>query len=310
MKVLVAGSTGLAGSAITNELLSRGETVIGISTANTDLLNVNATREFLSSTKPDVVIDAAAKVGGIAANKANPVEFLTQNIKMQLNLMEASHLVGVRKFIFLASNCIYPRDSQQPMKEEYLMTGHLEESNSSFAVAKIAGIELVNAYRQEFGHDWISVIPASLYGPGDNFKYAESHVFPALIRRFVDAVDTGEREVTLWGSGLARREFLFIEDFAKAVLLTIDKYSSKVPLNIGSGAEISISDLATMIAKSTGFNGVINWDAEKPEGVLRKLLDSKLINEIGWEALTSLQDGVDLTVSWFRKASKDGLIRI
>jgi GDP-L-fucose synthase len=310
MKVLVAGATGMAGSAIIKELLSRGETVIGISRSNVDLLNAGTTREFLLSAKPDVVIDAAAKVGGIAANKAYPVEFLTQNLKMQLNLMEASHLVGVRKFVFLASNCIYPRDSLQPMKEEYLMTGHLEDSNSSFAIAKIAGIELVNAYRQEFDHDWISLLPASLYGPGDNFKYAESHVFPALIRRFVEAVDTGEREVTLWGSGLARREFLFIEDFAKAVLVAIDNYDSKVPLNIGSGAEISICDLATMIAKSTGFNGVINWDTEKPEGVPRKLLDSKHINEIGWEARTSLQDGVDLTVSWFRNAGKDGLIRI
>lgn len=306
MSVIVAGSTGLAGSAIANAFEKAGQEVFGINRGVVDLLNFDQTNQFLNDIKPSLVIDAAARVGGIGANNSHPVEFLEDNVRIQANLMHASHNANVKRFVFLGSSCIYPRDCQQPIKEEYLMTGPLEATNSAYSIAKIAGIELVNSYRKQYGHNWISLMPSNLYGPRDNFNLDNSHVLPALIRRFVEAVEAGAREVMVWGSGSPKREFLHVDDLAQAVLLTSQSYDSALHLNIGTGEDLSILELATKIAQISGFKGEILWNKSKPDGTPRKVLDVSRIKQLGWSPRVTLEEGIASTISWYRAATAKG----
>lgn len=309
MRVLIAGSTGLAGTAIASAFESQGQEVIRVNRSVVDLMNLAATQKFLDSIKPALVVDAAAKVGGSGANNSFPVEFLADNIRIQSNLMQAAHEADVKKFVFLGSSCIYPRDCAQPIKEEYLMTGPLETTNSAYAIAKIAGIELVNSYRKQHGHNWISLMPTNLYGPGDNFDLQVSHVLPAFIRRFVDAVDTNATSVTLWGSGAPLREFLHVDDLAQAVVLATQSYDSPIHLNIGTGKDLSIKELALLIASLAGFKGEIIWDTSKPDGTPRKTLDVSRIKALGWKPTIRLEDGIASTIAWYKNASEKGEAR-
>jgi GDP-L-fucose synthase len=301
MKVLVAGSTGLVGSAVIRAFEGSPHEVTGISSRDVDLRSQGATREVLLDRAPDVVIDAAAKVGGIGAISIFPVEFLSDNIRIQTNLMMAAHEAKVKRFIFLGSSCIYPRDSIQPIKESALMQGKLEQSNSAYAIAKISGIELIRAYRREYGHHWISLMPSNLYGPNDNFHSENSHVLPALIKKFIDARDNNLESVTLWGTGKPRREFLHVDDLARAILVALEEYDDDNHLNVGSGQEISISDLATMIATTTNFKGSVKWDKSRLDGTPRKILDTTRALELGWHPRISLANGIATTVEWFEK---------
>lgn len=309
MNVLIAGSTGLAGSAILRIFKAKGHKVIGVNRSVVDLQDSAATLSYINSVKPNLIVDAAAKVGGIGANSKFPVEFLNENLAIQSNLMNAAFKVGVEKFIFLGSSCIYPRDCMQPIKEEYLMTGPLESSNSGYAMAKIAGIEMINAYRKEYGLKWISLMPTNLYGPNDNFKLGESHVLPAFIRRFIEAVESNLKSVSMWGSGEPLREFLHVDDLARAVLLVSEDYDSDMHLNVGSGLEISIKDLANLVANLSGYTGEIEWDRSKPDGTPRKVLDSSRIRKLGWRPLVTLKDGIQATINWYREANVSGKIR-
>jgi GDP-L-fucose synthase len=266
-----------------------------------DLLDRKATFEYLKNLKPKVVIDAAAKVGGISANNNFPVEFLSENIQIQTNLMDASHNSGVEKFVFLASSCVYPKSCPQPIKEEYVLTGPLEPTNSAYAMAKLSGIELIKSYRRQFGHKWISVMPTNLYGPNDNFDLESSHVFPALIRKFLDAKHSGAKSLTLWGSGKPRREFLHVDDLAKAIIVCLEKYNSDQQINIGTGIDLTIKELSTKIAKSVGFDGEVNWDTNREDGTPQKVLDIKKISDLGWKPSISLDEGINLTVEWYLK---------
>jgi GDP-L-fucose synthase len=299
MTILVAGGSGLVGSAIVRELKGLNKDVIGISSKDVDLLDRNRTFEFINNLQPTAIIDSAAKVGGIGGNNSYPVEFLSQNLQIQSNLMDAAHEAKVSKFVFLGSSCIYPRDCAQPIKEEYLLTGALEQTNSAYAVAKIAGIELIKSYRKEYGHKWISVMPTNMYGPNDNFDLENGHVLPVLIRKFIEAKRSGSGNVTLWGSGSPLREFLHVDDLAKAVVLCMDKYDDSEQINIGSGHEVSIKDLASKISNAVGFNDEIIWDSSKPDGTMRKVLDSSKIANLGWKPLISLDQGIASTVEWY-----------
>lgn len=299
MTILVAGATGLAGSAICRELTRIGKSFVGISSKDVNLLNRRATFDYLSEIKPSIVIDAAAKVGGIEANNSYSVEFLSENIQIQTNLMDASHNAQVEKFIFLGSSCVYPKNCQQPIKEEFLMTGPLELTNSAYAIAKIAGIELIKSYRKQFSHSWISVMPANLYGPNDNFDLEKSHVFAALIRKFIEAKKSAFDYVTLWGTGTPRREFLHVDDLAKAIVFCMEKYDSNDPINIGSGVDLTVSELAVKVASAAGFKGSIVWDSTKADGTPQKVLDIRKISDLGWKQLISLDDGIQSTVEWY-----------
>jgi GDP-L-fucose synthase len=299
MTILVAGGSGLVGSAIVRELKRLNQDVIGISSKDVDLLDRSKTFEFINNLKPTSIIDSAAKVGGIGGNNSYPVEFLSQNLQIQSNLMDAAHEAKVSKFIFLGSSCIYPKDCAQPIKEEYLLTGELEQTNSAYAVAKIAGIELIKSYRKEYGYKWISVMPTNMYGPNDNFDLENGHVLPVLIRKFIEAKRSGSGKVTLWGSGSPLREFLHVDDLAKAVVVCMDKYDDSKQINIGSGQEVSIKDLADKISNTVGFNGEIIWDSSKPDGTKRKVLDSSKITKLGWKPLISLDQGIASTVEWY-----------
>jgi GDP-L-fucose synthase len=309
MTVIVAGATGLAGSAIVKAFKSKGRTVIGINRSVVNLMDAKATEDFIAKTTPNLIIDAAAKVGGIGANNSFPVEFLSDNLSIQSNLMNAAHKAGVPNFVFLGSSCIYPRDCAQPIKEEYLMTGPLEETNSAYAIAKIAGIELVNSYRKEYGTKWISLMPTNLYGPRDNFDLTASHVLPAFIRRFVEATESGASTVTLWGSGSPLREFLHVDDLAQAVLVASEKYDSSLHLNLGSGEDLSIKELATKVATAAGFAGKIEWDSSKPDGTPRKVLDVSRIKALGWKPTITLDEGIASTISWYKEANARGEVR-
>jgi GDP-L-fucose synthase len=299
MTILVAGGSGLVGSAIVRELKRLNQDVVGTSSKDIDLLDRNKTFEFIKNLKPSAIIDSAAKVGGIGGNNSYPVEFLSQNLQIQSNLMDAAHAAKVSKFVFLGSSCIYPRDCAQPIREEYLLTGELEQTNSAYAVAKIAGIELIKSYRKEYGYKWISVMPTNMYGPNDNFDLENGHVLPVLIRKFIEAKRSETSQVTLWGSGSSLREFLHVDDFAKAVLLCMEKYDNSQQVNIGSGHEVSIKELAAKISKAVGFNGEIIWDLNKPDGTMRKVLDSSKITKLGWKPSITLDQGIVSTVEWY-----------
>ena len=304
MTVLVAGATGLAGSAIMRELTRIGLPVVGISSKDVDLLDREATFNYINILKPKVIIDAAARVGGISANNNYPVEFLSENIRIQTNLIDAAHSANVEKFAFLASSCVYPRNCPQPIKEEYLLTGVLESTNSAYAIAKLAGIELIKAYRKQFGHRWISVMPTNLYGPNDNFDLENSHVFPALIRKFIEAKKSNATSVKLWGTGKPRREFLHVDDLAKAILFCLDNYDSDQQINIGTGTDLTIAELAESIAKHTGFKGAIDWDTAQEDGTPQKVLDIHKITSLGWEPTINLEQGIKLTVEWYLASKK------
>jgi GDP-L-fucose synthase len=299
MTILVAGGTGLVGSAIVRELKRVNRDVVGISSKDVNLLDRDKTFAYIKKLNPTAIIDAAAKVGGIGGNNAFPVEFLSQNLQIQSNLMDASHAAKTEKFVFLGSSCIYPRNCPQPIKEDYLLTGELEQTNSAYAIAKIAGIELVKSYRKEYGYKWISVMPTNLYGPNDNFDLETSHVLPALIRKFIEAKQNNKSKVTVWGSGTPLREFLHTDDLAKAVLLCMEKYDDAQQINVGSGAEISILDLANKIAEKVGFSGSIVMDANKPDGTARKVLDIAKVSNLGWKPTISLDQGIASTVEWY-----------
>ena len=301
MTILVAGGSGLVGSAIVRELNRLGREVVGISSKVVDLLDRSKTFDFVKSLKPDVIIDAAARVGGIGGNNAYPVEFLTQNIQIQSNLMDAAHEAKVSKFVFLGSSCIYPRICPQPIKEEYILTGELEKTNSAYAVAKIAGLELIKSYRKEYGYHWITAMPTNLYGPNDNFDLETSHVLPALIRKFVEGQRNKSPEVVLWGTGNPLREFLHVDDLAKAILICLENYDSPEHINIGSGTEISIKDLANKIAKASDYTGEIIWDSSKPDGTPRKVLDISRITNLGWKPSITLDSGIAQTVQWYQE---------
>lgn len=299
MTILVAGGSGLVGSAIVRELKKLKKDAIGLTSSDLNLLDRDKTFNFVRNLQPSAIIDAAAKVGGIGVNNAFPVDFLSQNIQIQSNLIDAAHFARVKKFLFLGSGCIYPKKCPQPIKEEYILTGELEETNSAYAVAKIAGIELIKSYRKQYGYSWISVIPTNLYGPNDNFELETSHVLPALIRKIVNAKANNFNEVILWGSGNPLRDFLHVDDLAKGILVCLEKYDEPTPINIGSGSEISTKDLASLIADQVGFSGKIIWDSSRPDGVLRKILDTSRISKLGWQPTINLNDGIRMTIEWF-----------
>ena len=301
MTILVAGATGLVGSAIVRELEKTNRFHKGISSKDVDLLDRAATFKYLKDLKPSVVIDAAARVGGIGANNSQPVDFLTRNIQIQSNLMDAAHEAGVQNFVFLGSSCIYPRNCAQPIKEEYIMTGELEQTNSAYAIAKIAGLEQIKSYRKQYGHKWISVMPTNLYGPNDNFDLENSHVFPALIRKFVEGKRNNQKSVTLWGSGSPKREFLHVDDLAKAILVCLEKYDSDQHINIGTGEDLSIKELAIKVARAASFEGEVIWDSSKPDGTPRKVLDVSKIMNLDWKPSITLDQGISETVQWYQE---------
>lgn len=304
MTILVAGGSGLVGSAVVRTLRQANRNVIGISSNDVNLLEREKTFSFIQDLKPIAIIDAAAKVGGIGGNNAYPVEFLSKNLQIQTNLMDAAHNANVDKFVFLGSSCIYPKESPQPIKEEYLLTGELEQTNSAYAIAKISGIELIRSYRKEFGHKWISLMPTNLYGPNDNFDLENGHVLPALIRKFVEAQRLESREVTAWGTGTPLREFLYVEDLARAVILCLDRYDDAQHINVGTAEEISIKHLAEKIASKVGFKGKILWDNNKPDGTFRKVLDNQKILNLGWKPMISLDEGLTKTIEWYKQTKK------
>jgi GDP-L-fucose synthase len=284
------------GSAIVRKIESDAQhTWIGRTRAELDLLDRKAVFNFLATEKPDAVIIAAAKVGGIHANKTYPVEFLSENLQIETNLIDGSHAANIEHLLFLGSSCIYPKLAPQPLREEYLLTGELEKTNEAYALSKIAGLKLVEAYRNQYGRKWISAMPTNVYGPGDNYDLENSHVLPALIRKFIDAKSKGDESVTLWGTGSPRREFIYSDDLASACLFLLDNYDDSVAINIGTGEDLSIRDLASMIKDATGFEGLINWDKSKPDGTPRKLLNIQRISDLGWKANITLQEGISLT---------------
>jgi GDP-L-fucose synthase len=299
MTIVVAGGTGLVGSAIVRQLKILDKKVLSLSSKDVNLLDRYKTFAYIKKLNPTAIIDAAAKVGGIGGNNAFPVEFLSQNLQIQSNLMDAAHAAKTEKFVFLGSSCIYPRNCPQPIKEDYLLTGELEQTNSAYAIAKIAGIELIKSYRKEYGYKWISVMPTNLYGPNDNYNLETSHVLPALIRKFIEAKQNNRSEVTIWGSGKPLREFLHTDDLAKAILVCMEKYDDAQQINVGSGIEISILDLAHKIAEKVGFSGNIVLDANKPDGTPRKVLDITKISNLGWEPTINLDQGIESTVEWY-----------
>lgn len=298
--IYVAGHRGLAGSAIWRALEKHGHThLVGFTSSELDLTDRAAVFRALGDVRPDVVIDAAAKVGGIHANNTYPADFLSQNLQIQTNLMDAANAVGVERLLFLGSSCIYPKFAEQPIREASLMTGALEETNDAYAIAKIAGIMHVQASRRQFGRRWISAMPTNLYGPGDNFHPENSHVLAALLRRFHEATQSGATEVVIWGSGTPLREFLFVDDLADAVIFLLQNYDDPETINIGSGHEVTISDLATMIADVVGFGGTIVQDTSKPDGTPRKVLDTSRLEKLGWKAPTQLREGIEKTYAWY-----------
>lgn len=292
-KIYVAGHRGLAGSAIVRALQAQGFNNFVLRThAEVDLCDQRATAAFFAEEKPEYVFLAAAKVGGIHANDTYPAEFIRDNLLIQTNVIDAAYRNGCKKLLFLGSSCIYPRDCPQPIKEEYLLTGPLEPTNEWYAIAKIAGIKMCQAYRKQYGFDAISAMPTNLYGPGDNFHPENSHVLPALIRRFHEAKESGADSVTIWGTGTPRREFLYVDDLADALVFLMQKYSDVAHINVGCGRDVFIMELARSIAITVGFSGRIATDPSKPDGTPQKLLDVSVIETLGWKARTLLMDGL------------------
>lgn len=304
MKIYVAGHRGLVGSAIVRAIESDGkDSWVGASRQELDLFDRGRVFDFVRAEKPDAVVIAAARVGGIAANDNFPVEFLAENLQIEMSLLEACHAADIEKVLFLGSSCIYPRLAPQPIKEEYLLTGELEPTNEAYAISKIAGIKLVQGYRKQYGRHWISAMPTNLYGPGDNFDLETSHVLPAMIRRFHEAKESGIQDVAMWGTGSPRREFLHVDDLAKACLYMVKNYDGDIPLNVGCGDDITIKELAETIARIVGFGGKISWDPSKPDGTPRKLLDISRLRALGWSPQIPLEDGVKSTYKWYQDSA-------
>jgi GDP-L-fucose synthase len=301
--VYVAGHRGLVGSAVWRLLLSQGFTsVVGRTSEALDLRDREAAFAFFAEVRPDVVIDAAARVGGIMANSSRPADFLSDNVRIQVNLIDAAAATGTERLLFLGSSCIYPKMAAQPIREAALLTGHLEPTNDAYAIAKIAGILHVQAIRRQHGLPYISAMPTNLYGPGDNFDLETSHVLPALIRRFHEAKTTGTDVVSLWGSGSPRRELLHVDDLARAVVHLLEHYDDPQVINVGTGAEITIADLADLVADVVGYTGGVAWDTSKPDGTPRKLLDVSRIMSSGWRPWIPLRDGIASTYEWYLAA--------
>jgi GDP-L-fucose synthase len=305
-KIYVAGHNGLVGSAIVKKLKENGHrNIITFSHSELDLTNKGDTEAMFRLYKPTYVFLAAAKVGGIYANNSASGEFFYDNISIQTNVMEAARKSGAKKLLFLGSSCIYPRECPQPIKEEYLMSAPLEQTNSAYAIAKIAGIEMCKAYRKQYGANFISVMPTNLYGPNDNFALMGSHELPAMIRKFHDAKASGIKMVELWGDGTPRREFLHVDDLASALILLMEEYNSPIHINVGAGQDVPIKFLAKMIADIVGYDGEIFWNMEYPNGTPQKLLDSSKIKELGWSPKITLDKGVQDTYKWFVDNYKD-----
>jgi GDP-L-fucose synthase len=298
-RIFVAGHRGLVGSAVVRRLTADGHEVLTRSRAELDLRDSAATAAHLAEIRPDAVVLAAAKVGGIMANSTRPVEFLEDNLRIQLSVISGAHTAGVGRLLFLGSSCIYPKFAPQPIREDALLTGPLEPTNEPYALAKIAGIVQVQSYRRQFGASWISAMPTNLYGPGDNFDLETSHVLPALIRRFHEARESGAGHVTLWGSGSPRREFLHVDDLASACVRLLETYDGDEPVNVGCGEDLTIRALAETVAEVTGFSGEIRWDTTKPDGTPRKLLDVSRLTELGWKPSIALRDGIAGTYQWW-----------
>jgi GDP-L-fucose synthase len=299
-KIYIAGHNGMVGSAIWRVLLSKGYTnLLGVSSKVLDLRNQEAVVDFISKEKPDVIIDAAAKVGGILANATFPYQFLMENMQIQNNLISCAHDLGVSKFIFLGSSCIYPKMAQQPLKEDYLLTGSLEPTNEWYALAKITGVKACQAIRNQFDKDFVSLMPTNLYGTHDNFDLNSSHVLPAMIRKFHEAKQNNHAPVSLWGSGTPMREFLFVDDMAAAVVFALENKLPDYLYNVGTGEDLTIKELATTIQKIIGHQGEIFWDATKPDGTPRKLMDVSKMHALGWKHQVNLEKGIQVTYDWF-----------
>jgi GDP-L-fucose synthase len=308
-RIYVAGHRGMVGGAISRKLRERGADVITRTHTELDLTDQAAVRTFFANEKPDGVVLAAAKVGGIHANNTYPADFIYENLMIEANVVHQAYVAGVQRLLFLGSSCIYPRAAEQPMREEALLTGVLERTNEPYAVAKIAGIKLCESYNRQYGTDYRSVMPTNLYGPGDNFHPVNSHVMPALIRRFHEATVSGDEKVVIWGTGTPRREFLHVDDMAEASLfvldLPLDRYQANTEpmlshINVGYGNDVTIHELARLIAKVTNFTGQIIFDASKPDGAMRKLMDSGRLTAMGWSPLVDLERGVRETYAWFQ----------
>lgn len=296
----------MVGSALVRDLEKRGYAQLVWRThRELDLTDQRAVREFFEAERPEVVIMAAARVGGIHANNSRPAAFIRDNLLIQDNVIDAAYRSGVGKFVFLGSSCIYPKLCPQPIKEEYLLTGPLELTNQWYAIAKIAGVKMCQAYRREYGFDAICLMPTNLYGPGDNFDLQNSHVLPALIRRFHEAKVRGDESVTVWGTGTPRREFLHVDDLADAVLYLLQTYDAEPIVNIGWGQDVSIRELAEMVMSVIGYSGRLVFDSSKPDGTLRKLLDVSRLTELGWQAKIPLKTGIERTYEWFKEHSAD-----
>ncbi len=299
--VWVAGATGMVGSATIRRLAKEDCTLLSATRKDFDLRDQASVATWMKNNSPNIVVVAAATVGGIFANSTRPAEFLYDNLMIESNIIQAAHEAATEKLLFLGSACIYPRDAAQPMAENALLTGPLEPTNEWYAVAKIAGIKLCQAYRKQYGSDFISAQPNNLYGPGDNFDLRSSHVIPALIRKAHQAKIAGAATVDIWGTGTPLREFLHVDDLADALVHLLKSYSGPSHVNIGTGQEISIKDLAHTIARVVGFDGKLNFDTEKPDGAPRKLLDARLMRNLGWNASIKLEDGIKMTYDWFLK---------
>lgn len=297
----VAGHRGMVGSAIVRRLGAAGfENVVGKTSDELDLRNRDAVVDLFSDVKPKYVVLAAARVGGIMANSNHPVNFLSDNLRIQVNVLDAAQAVDVERLLFLGSSCIYPKHAEQPIREDSLLTGHLEPTNDAYAIAKIAGIMHVQAIRRQYGRPWISAMPTNLYGPNDNFSSENSHVLPALIRRYDEAVASGAPSVTNWGSGSPRREFLHVDDLADACLHLLEHYDGPEHVNVGSGTDATIREIAAIVASVVGFTGETKWDTTKPDGTPRKLLDVSKLTASGWTSKIGLRDGLERTVAWYR----------
>jgi GDP-L-fucose synthase len=299
-RIYVAGHRGLAGSSVWRRLEKSGFTnLYGAGSAEVDLRDRAVAFDYLGTIHPDVVVLAAGRVGGIQANSTHPAEFLSDNLRIQVNVMDAAHEYGVQRLLFLGSSCIYPKFAEQPIREESLMTGALEPTNDAYAIAKIAGILQVQAHRKQYGVPWISAMPTNLYGPGDNFDPEVSHVLPALLRRFHEAAQRGDDEVVLWGSGTPRREFLHVDDLAAALVFLLENYDDPQTINVGIGEDITIREMAEIVAEVVGFHGTIVQDTTKPDGTPRKLLDTSRLTALGWSPEIEFREGLAETYRWF-----------
>lgn len=305
-RIFVAGHRGLVGSALVRRLQRAGCTNLLLrSSAELDLRNQAAVEAFFDAERPEYVFLAAARVGGILANDSYPADFIRDNLQIQTNVIDAAHRLGTRKLAFLGSSCIYPKFAPQPMPESCLLTGPLEPTNEWYAIAKIAGVKMCQAYRRQYGFDAIAIMPTNLYGPGDNFDLKSSHVLPALIRKFHEAKQRGEREVVIWGTGTPRREFLHVDDLADACVFLMNDYDGADPINVGWGEDVSIGELARVVGDTTGFTGELRFDTSKPDGTPRKLLEVSRLRGLGWAPTIQLRDGISSTYRWFLEHQAD-----